>query len=253
MDFLTSTRILLNHFPNLIAFAPAQQTSRQARHKGQILVLCQTSFSFNPDFQIRCFKFCCVDTLSDIQHAGSRICVVGPHILVSIDVPLDIQNLPGRYVQNLLDSRLSSDSRCSFRISGIIDASHAAIEAHFTYFQIPRKSLEWNSSTRIWLRVLRSRFCRSSPNREDIERRFSGNVPVYDYYSVTENEHTSKRFRFPESRFSECHGSVRAVRHPFLRISNRAERDRCRPPRLASILVAPAHSRPAVERALVRL
>ena len=236
-----------------MALTPALQTSRQSRQEGQILVLCQISFSFISDFQIISFKFCYGDTLLDIQHAGSRICVSGPHILVSIGVPLDIQNSPSRYVQNLLDSRLSSDSRCSFRISGIIDASHAAIEAHFTYFQIPRKSLEWNSSIRIWRSVFRTRFCRSSPNREDIERRFSGNVPVYDYYSVTENEHTSKRFRFPESRFSECHGSVRAVRHPFLRISNRAERDRCRPPRLASILVAPAHSRPAVERALVRL
>ena len=237
-----------------MALTPALQTSRQSRQEGQILVLCQISFSFISDFQIISFKFCYGDTLLDIQHAGSRICVIGPHILVSIDVPLDIQNLPGRYVQNLLDSRLSSDSRCSFRISGIIDASHAAIEAHFTYFQIPRKSLEWNSSIRIWRSVFRTRFCRSSPNCEDIERRFSGNVSVYDYYSVTENELVEcARFRFPESRFSECHGSVRAVRHPPLRISNRAERDRCGPPRLASILVAPAHSRPAVERALVRL
>ena len=224
-----------------MALTPALQTSRQSRQEGQILVLCQISFSFISDFQIISFKFCYGDTLLDIQHAGSRICVIGPHILVSIDVPLDIQNLPGRYVQNLLDSRLSSDSRCSFRISGIIDASHAAIESHFTYFQIPRKSLEWNSSIRIWRSVFRTRFCRSSPNREDIERRFSGNVSVYDYYSVTENEHTSKRFRFPESRFSECHGSVRAVRHHPLRTSNRAERDRCGPPRLASVLVAPAH------------
>ena len=191
MDFLTSTRILLNHFQNLIAFAPAQQTSRQARHGGQILVLCQTSFSFNPDFQINSFKFCYGDTLLDIRHAGSRICVIGPHILVSIDVPLDIQNLPGRYVQNLLDSRLSSDSRCSFRISGIIDASHAAIESHFTDFQIPRKSLEWNSSIRIWRSVFRTRFCRSSPNCEDIERRFGSSFIIVsgnDYYSVTENE-----------------------------------------------------------------
>ena len=171
-----------------MALTPALQTSRQSRQEGQILVHCQISFSFISDFQIISFKFCYGDTLLDIQHAGSRICVIGPHILVSIDVPLDIQNLPGRYVQNLLDSRLSSDSRCSFRISGIIDASHAAIEAHFTYFQIPRKSLEWNSSIRIWRSVLRTRFCRSSPNCEDIERRFSGNVSVYDYYSVTENE-----------------------------------------------------------------
>ena len=131
--------------------------------------------------------------------------MIGPHILVSIDVPLDIQNLPGRYVQNLLDSRLSSDSRCSFRISGIIDASHAAIESHFTYFQIPRKSLEWNSSIRIWRSVFRTRFCRSSPNREDIERRFSGNVSVYDYYSVTENEHTSKCFRTPNAHTRNGH------------------------------------------------
>ena len=164
-----------------MALTPALQTSRQSRQEGQILVLCQISFSFISDFQIISFKFCYGDTLLDIQHAGSRICVSGPHILVSIGVPLDIQNLPGRYVQNLLDSRLSSDSRCSFRISGIIDASHAAIEAHFTDFQIPRKSLEWNSSIRIWRSVFRTRFCRSSPNREDIERRFSGNVPVYDY------------------------------------------------------------------------